>query len=335
MLVHDADKEQKLKPKEIGIKKNLYNNWISLIPYIIFIALFVLIGILNPSTFSMRWIANKSDAALTLILVAVGQTFVLLTGGFDLSVGGVICITNCISALYLGETAVSMIICCMLCLFIGLVIGFINGIAVVKTGIQPFIVTLATQSICYGTALLILKIDGGKVPSVYMDFFLHRFGVLPVSFIIIALIILGWFYIKHSSYGQAIYAVGSSENAARLVGIKVSRVKVSVYIISGILAAFAGLFRTAQASSGSPTAGADFVMVSISAAVIGGTALSGGSGGIIGSIVGALILRSITDLLVFLKVSSYWTSLVQGVLLIIAVAWSAYGSLRKQRGQIA
>lgn len=319
---------QQLKGK--SIKQLISDYWIVLIPYVMFIMLTFIMAYINVGTLSMRWIGIKSDAAFSLVLVAIGQTFVLLTGGFDLSVGGVICVTNCLAAKFMGNTTGDIILWVSICIIVGIGIGAFNGFIIEKTKIQPFIVTLATQSVCYGVSLLILKIDGGKVPSIYVKALLHRFGSVPLSLILIILLIALWLYVKRTDFGLSVYAVGSNEKAAHLNGISIMRTKVIIYGLSGFFAALAGLFRTAQVASGSPTAGADFVMISISAAVIGGTALSGGSGGIIGTIVGAFVLRSISDLLVFMEVSSYWSSLVQGVLLILAVAASAYGTLRKK-----
>lgn len=313
----------------------LREDWIILIPYAMLLVMIIVMGVLNPNTLSLRWMANKSDAAFSLILVAIGQTFVLLTGGFDLSVGGVICVTNCLAASRMQDDPGSMLLWAGICLLLGCGIGMFNGFIVEKTKLQPFIVTLATQSVCYGSALLIMKVDGGNVPLSYINGLLHRFGPFPLSLFLIVGLALLWLYFKRTKPGLCIYAVGSSEKAAHLNGISVLKTKVLAYGLSGAFAALAGLFRTAQVASGSPTAGADFVMISISSAVIGGTALTGGSGGVIGTIVGALVLRTISDLLVFMGVSSYWSSLVQGVLLILAVAASAYGTLLKKRGGAA
>lgn len=317
------------------MKKFIKENWIAMIPYVMFVIMIIVMGALNSNTLSIRYIANKSDAALSLILVAAGQTLVLLTGGFDLSVGGVICITNCLAASRMQNSVGSMLIWAVICLAVGVGIGALNGFVIEKTKMQPFIVTLATQYVCYGIALLIMKVDGGNVPAAYISTLLHRFGPLPLSMFIIAALALVWMFFKNTKKGFSIYAIGSNESAARLNGISIMKTKILAYGLSGAFAALAGLFRTAQVTSGSPTAGADFVMISISAAVIGGTALSGGSGGMIGTIVGALVLRTIGDLLVFMKVSSYWSSLVQGVLLILAVAASAYGTMLKRRGGAA
>lgn len=319
-----------LKEKTIG--QVIQENWITLIPYVMLIVLTIIIAVINPGTIGISWWANKSDAVFSLILVAIGQTFVLLSGGFDLSVGGIICVTNSLSAVFMGKTVGGIILWSLVCIIVGISIGVFNGLMIYKTRIQPLIVTLATQFICAGVALLILKIDGGDVFQGYINALMYRFRGIPLSMIMIFVLILLWFYIKQTSYGLSVYAIGSNEKAAHLSGINVMKTKVLVYATSGVFAALAGLYRTAHVASGSPTAGLSFTMPSITAALIGGTAIGGGSGSVIGTIVGAFVLKSIADVLVFLKVSSYWSSLVQGVLLIVAVAASAFGTLKKKGG---
>jgi ribose transport system permease protein len=304
-------------------------NWIAWVPYIVLIILTVTMALINPNTLSGRFLVNKSDAIFSLILVSIGQTFVLLSGGFDLSVGGVVCVTNSLMAVRMGTTPGTMFLWAFVCLLIGLGIGCFNGFVIVKTKMQPFIATLATQSICYGAALLILKKDGGEISPVFIKALMFRVAGIPLSALLTVLIILAWFYVRRTPFGLSLYAVGSNERAAHLNSINVFGVKVLAYGLSGLFAAFTGIYRTAQLVSGSPTAGAAFVMTSITAAVIGGTVITGGTGGLVGTIAGAYILRGITDLLVFLRVSSYWTSLVQGVLLVVAVALTSYVKLRK------
>jgi ribose transport system permease protein len=311
------------------IGKQFTKNWIVLVPYIVLIILTVIMAVINPRTLSGRFLANKSDAAFSLVLVAIGQTFVLLSGGFDLSVGGVVCVTNSLLAVHMGTTADSILLWTFICILIGTGIGMFNGFVIVKAKMQPFIATLATQSVCFGAALLILKIDGGEISPGFLSIVMRRFAGIPLSALLTIFLILLWLYIKRTSFGLSLYAVGSNEKAAHLNSINVFRTKILAYGLSGLFAALAGIYRTAHVASGSPTAGAAFVMTSIAGAVIGGTAISGGIGGIVGSIIGAYILRGITDLLVFLRVSSYWTSLVQGVLLVVAVALTSYAKLRK------
>jgi ribose transport system permease protein len=304
-------------------------NWIILVPYLVLIILTVIMAVINPRTLSGRFLANKSDAAFSLILVAIGQTFVLLSGGFDLSVGGVICVTNSLLAVNMGTHPASLLSWTFICMLIGAGIGVFNGVVIVKTKMQPFIATLATQSVCFGAALLILKVDGGDVSRDFIGVVMRRFAGVPLSAILTVVLILLWLYVKRTPFGLSLYAVGSNEKAAHLNSINVFRTKIIAYGLSGLFAALAGIYRTAHVASGSPTAGAAFVMTSIAGAVIGGTAIGGGIGGIAGTVIGAYILRGITDLLVFLRVSSYWTSLVQGVLLVVAVALTSYVKLRR------
>jgi ribose transport system permease protein len=317
--------------KNKSFKQFVSNYWVAMVPYIMLFLIISVMGIINSNTLSISYMANKCNSAFSLVLVAIGQTFVLLTGGFDLSVGGIICITNSLTALHMQSSVFSILAWICIALAIGIGIGCVNGFVIEKTKLQPFIVTLATQSVCMGIALLILKVDGGNVPHMYISALLLHFGPIPLSAILLILILLVWLYFKRTNLAMNIYAIGSNKKSANLNGIPVLKTTIISYGISGGFAALSGLFRTASVASGSPTAGADFVMISISAAVIGGTALTGGVGGIVGTVVGAFVLRYIADLLVFMRVSSYWSSLVQGVLLIFAVALSAYGTVRRKR----
>ncbi len=314
-----------------SLKQFLADHWVAMIPYIMLTLMIVIMAVLNSNTLKASYLANKCDASFSLVLVAIGQTFVLITGGFDLSVGGVICIVNCLAATRMENNIGSILIWSAICILIGVLIGSFNGYIIEKTKMQPFIITLATQLVCMGIALLILKVDGGNVAKIYVKGLLYRFGVIPVSVMLILLILLLWVYFKRTKTCMNIYAIGSNKKSANLNGISILKNTVIAYAISGGFAALAGLFRTAAVASGSPTAGGDFVMMSISAAVIGGTSLTGGVGGIVGTIVGAFVLRYISDLLVFMQVSSYWSSLVQGAILILAVALSAYGTLLRKR----
>lgn len=289
-------------------------------------------AVINPRTLSLRFIANKSDAIFSLLLVSIGQTFVLISGGFDLSVGGVICVTNSLLALKMGEAAGGILLWSFICIVIGAGIGVFNGFVIEKAKMQPFIVTLATQSACYGTALLILRVDGGRVPPAFIGVLMYRFGGIPLTMFLMVLLIVLWLYFKRTPLGLSLYAIGSNEKAAHLNSINVIKTKMIAYGLSGLFAAFAGIYRTAHMVSGSPTAGASFVMTSIVAAVIGGTAITGGIGGVVGTIAGAYVLRNITDMLVFLRVPASWTSLAQGVLLVVAVALTSYAKLRRNSG---
>ncbi len=306
-------------------------SWIALIPYSVLIALYAVMIGLQPKLLNLSWLGLKTNDALALILVSIAQTIVMLQGGIDLSVGGIICVTNSIAALYMRDSTASILFMSFLMLALGCAIGFLNGLAISKTRLQPFIVTLASWSVWGGVAIWILPIDGGTPPKAFVSSLTARPGGIAVSLIAILAFILWWLYFRQTRFGVAIYAVGSSEKAAHLNGINVDRTKIKVYALSGLLSAAAGLYRTAQVASGSPLAGNSFIMTSIVAAVIGGTSLAGGRGGVVGSIVGALILKLITDVLVFVGVSTYWSTLCQGLLLILAVIASSLGSMTRRK----
>ena len=308
--------------------------WSNLIPYLILISIIIATGFLQPNIINLDWMGIKTDSILPLALATVGQTLVILTGGIDLSIGGIICLTNSLEAIKMTDNPINIILFTMGVLLLGMVLGAINGLIVVKIRLQSFIATLITWSIYGGIALWVLPTDRGDVPQKFIDVLLARPIGIPVSFIIMMGLVGWWFYLQRVTLGKYILAVGSNEKTAYLSGINVNKIKILVYSLSGLFAACAGIFRTAQVASGSPTAGNGFILVSIAAVVIGGTSLAGGKGTVIGSIIGACILKLIGDLLVFLDISSHWVTLFQGLLLIIIIATVSITEIIRRRGEI-
>jgi ribose transport system permease protein len=270
-------------------------------------------GILKPGTISLYYLGIKSDAILPLVLMTAAQTMILISGGMDLSIGGIMSLASCIAATQMGDNLISIVSISIVILFLGALAGSINGMLITKAKVQPFIITLASWTVWGGLALLILKTDGGSI-------FLARISGIPVSLVIVILIALLWLYFKNTVFGYAIFALGSNERAAFLNGINVDLAKIKLYSLSGLLASGAGLVYAAQIGTGSPIVGDGFILMSVAAAVIGGTSLAGGRGGIVGSIIGAAILKIISDILVFAGITSYWTPFFQGCLLILSVA---------------
>lgn len=302
---------------------------------LLFVLLAVMTCILQPEAVSLSWVNLKAEAAMTLILAALGETMVLLIGGIDLSIAGVISLTNSFSAIYMLDSGASIISVSVVCIFIGLAVGLFNGIVIQKFKIQPFIVTFSTWFICGGLAYLVLPKDGGKPPVSFADAMVTKIGgKISIAVVFIILLAAIWFYFKKTKLGIYIYAVGSNDKAASLNGISVFKVKLFAYAASGVFAALAGVYRTAVVTSGSPTAGEPFFNQAIAASVIGGTLLTGGKGGALGTIFGALVLKMIADILVFAGVSSYWSTLFQGLLLIIAVLISTVSEIVKERKEI-
>jgi len=303
----------------------------SVIPYLILLALIVSTSLLQPNTVSLDWLGIKTNAILPLALATAGQTLVLLTGGIDLSIGGVISLTNSLEATRMSSSVEGMVAFTLGMLALGTLLGAINGIIIVRVRLQPFIATLITWSIYGGLALWILPTDRGNVPQAFINVLLAHPGGIPVSLVFLVVLGLFWLYLKRAPLGKAILSLGSNAKSAYLSGINVDRARLTVYSLSGFFAAAAGIYRTAQVASGSPTAGNNFILLSVSAAVIGGTSLAGGKGSLIGSIIGVCVLKMIGDLLVFSGVSSYWAALFQGLLLIVIIAVVSVGELVRQR----
>ena len=315
-------------------KKKSSFNISAWIPYIILIVVLIFMNIYQPGLVTFRWLNRQADAWVTLALVAVGQTLVFMIGGTDLSLGGVICFTNCLAAVYMPESTLGIIGLSIGVVLIGLAAGLINGIVIVKFNLQPFIATLATWAIWYGAALCLLSTDGGSVPEAFSGFFIRSFkslGGLKMSAIILILLIVIGIFFKASSLGIAIRAIGGNERGAYFTGINVTATKIKVYAISGMLAGMAGLFRTAQVNSGSPTAGNDFILLSCASAVIGGCSAATGHFSFGGAVAGAAIMRLLTSLMVTAGVSSYMTSVFQGLILIVTVIVNSMGDIMREK----
>ena len=317
------------------LKHKRYAKSPALVSVLLIFLLAALTCILQSEAMSLSWINLKAEAAMTLILAALGETMVLLIGGIDLSIAGVISLTNSFSAIYMLDSGASILSVSLLCILMGLSVGLFNGFVIQKFKVQPFIVTFSTWFICGGIAYLVLPKDGGKPPVSFADAMVTKIGgKLSVAVLFIICLAVAWFYFKKTKLGIYIYAVGSSDKAASLNGINVFRVKLFAYAASGVFAALAGVYRTAVVTSGSPTAGESFFNQAIAASVIGGTLLTGGKGGAIGTIFGALVLKMIADILVFAGVSSYWSTLFQGLLLIMAVLISTVSEIMKDRKEM-
>ena len=293
------------------------------------IALSLASSLMNQYFFTGRNLSNLVTTALPYILFSFGQTLVLLIGGIDLSIGSVVSVANVICATMMDQTFGGFITGFIVAAAAGVAIGAINGFLITKGRIQPIIVTLATQTIFAGVALAILPVPGGTTNFKYASAMSGRLLGLPVPLIIMIIVtIIMWILINKTRFGKSIYAIGGNEEAAFSTGIMVARNKIFVYMISGLLAALAGIFLSSQMYSGAPTLGVNFTMISITTAVVGGTALAGGKGGIIGTIAGVFILIIINNMLNLINVSSFYQYVLQGVILILAIA---IGSIKARR----
>lgn len=305
--------------------------------YIILLAILVLFAFNQYDFFTRYGPQSIFNQVITLAVAALAQTIVVLTAGIDLSIGAIIGLTNSVAATIIdpitvsvGHAGLALLLTHIIVLAIGCAAGLINGLIIVYGRLQPIIVTLATASVFSGIALYIRPTAGGKVPEAYTDLLTGRvLTYIPVSAIVLAVfMVLIWLPLRRSRFGQSVYAIGGSEYSAFVSGIPIRRTKVWVYTLAGLFSACAGLLLTAQTASGDPLGSSLFTLNSIAAVVLGGTSLSGGKGGYIGSVAGAAILSLVLGLLIFWGVPSFYQNAVQGIILILALAVSI---LQKQR----
>lgn len=282
------------------------------------------------TTFQLETI---SDGTAALALVATGATFVVLTGGLDLSAGAIMALVNVFLATQLSGDPTRDALVTVVALAIAGLAGLTNGVFVGLLRVQSIIVTVATLFIFNGAALIILSQPGGTAPSEFVGALSEPVVGLPRSFLLILAAAGVWLLLKHSRFGIAMYAIGSDTRAAYLSGVPVRRVLVGTYMIAGLFYGLAGVFLTAQIASGSPIiGGTPFLLTVFISVILGGTRIGGGQGGAIGSIIGAFVVTAIVSVLFALGVSPFLTGLAEGLVLLLAVSFSTVTTvLRRSR----
>lgn len=324
-------------------------------PGVLFGFLF-LIGLLWATTPSFRQVTTLQNLAQQVSIngiIAVGMTFVIITAGIDLSVGSILGFVGTITAITLmapkvvgqfGDTA--MVLAAIVGLLGGALVGVLNGSAVAWLRMQPFIVTLATMWAFRGVAAVIT--DGSPVGTVSPDqpmaairndLLQNKFtflgmgyvGPIPVSALIaLIVVIVGHILLTRTVFGRHVYALGGNPEAARLSGVNVEKVRLSVFTISGTLAGLAAVLLMSKLVSGQPTAGQGYELYAIAAVVVGGTSLFGGSGSVVGSAIGALIIGTINMGLDLHGISAFWQQIVTGAIIFLAVLLDEV--LRRRKG---
>jgi ribose transport system permease protein len=265
----------------------------------------------------------RAMAVLPLALIAFGQTLAIATRGIDLSVGGIVSATTAILATHGSEKGFSLALLVVILLALGVVSGLVTGFLVAHTRLQPFIITLAMWSIWDGIAFIILPVEGGTAPSGLLRVLLGTIVGIPKSVIGVAILFLVWFWLRNTRFVVDVKAIGSDEARARLVGVPVAWRKIQVYVFTGFFAALAGIYLTATTNSGAPNAGDQFILNSVACVVIGGASMYGGTGSVASSIIGAIVLLIIPDLVFAFNLTSFWSVFFEGFLLLVAVTVSS------------
>ena len=262
-------------------------------------------------------LTSSLNNTMPLALAALAQTMVVLTRGLDLSIGGIIDLSNALAALYLGTTAASMALASALILLAGAVLGLVNGALVAYGRLQPILVTLATLAIFQGLAIRVLPQPGGAVPEGYTALLVNTGA--PYALVYVLALMLFWTVLRRSQVGIALLAIGDDEAAAAANGIDPVATKLVAYTLSGLIAAGAGLFLAASATAGDATTGNGYTLTSIVAVVLGGVSLFGGRGSGIGAVLGAFVTTMIVNILFFAHIDPLYQSFYEGAFLVIAV----------------
>ena len=280
----------------------------------------IVISFITPRFLSIGNIKNVLTQVSVNAVIAIGMSFVILTGGIDLSVGSILAVSAAAAASIIKSTG-NIYLAIIVALAIGCVIGLINGVLISKGRIQAFIVTLATMTIFRG--ITYVYTNGTPISGLGQNFS----GIgnkmilgLPIPVVIMVIVFgIAFYVLSQTRYGRYLYALGGNEDSARLSGINTDKIKTLVYVICGATAALSGIIVTSRIGSASPNAGVGFELDAIAAVVVGGTSLSGGEGSVVGTIIGALIIGVLNNGLNLVNVSPFYQAIVKGLVILLAV----------------
>lgn len=293
-------------------------------PLLALVVLVILVTIMSPTFVSPANLLNLLRQVSINAVIAFGMTFVILTGGIDLSVGSILALSGAVTASMLASGFAAPL-ALLAGLVLGAIFGLLNGILIAYGKAAPFIATLATMTIFRGATYVFTNgnpITGAKMNSSFLFQFMghgYLFGIpFPIIIMLVAYGVL--FVLLHkTSFGRKTYALGGNETAARIAGVRTKMVTMLIYTISGLMAAIAGIILTSRLSSAQPDAGTSYEMDAIAAVVLGGTSLAGGKGRIFGTLIGALIIGTLNNGMNLLGISSFYQQIVKGIVILIAV----------------
>lgn len=280
----------------------------------------VIITFVSPAFMTLSNITNVFTQVSTNAIIAVGMTFVILTGGIDLSVGSTVAISGAFAASIIKSTN-NVFLAIIVAGIVGIVIGLINGLLISKGKLQAFIATLATMTIFRGVTLVFTNgTPISKLSESFVNIGNGKLGFIPIPVVITVIVfIIAVYVLTQTRFGRYLYALGGNEDSARLSGINTNKIKTLVYVISGFASSIAGVIIASRIGSASPNAGTGFELDAIAAVVIGGTSLAGGEGRITGTLIGALIIGVLNNGLNLMNVSPFYQSIVKGLVILIVV----------------
>jgi len=312
----------------------LMSRYPSLFALILFVISIVINLILQPNMFAKDTLNSNMRVFLPIILLSVGQAIVILGGGIDISVGGIVSIVNTVLATRVGldGSPERMWQFIFVSLFAGLLAGAINGFFIAYLRLQPIITTYATSFLYAGFALYILPNPGGGIPASIAALYRDTTPLgLPLAFYIIAIILLIWLYVSSTRFGKYLFAVGGKPDAAYETAVPVTLIQFSTYVVSGFMAALSGIAITMLSGSGNADIGASMTLNSITGVVIGGNSMSGGIGGVAGPVMGAITLNIIQNIISFAHIDTWWETLVKATIIVVALAAPGVINLIRRR----
>jgi erythritol transport system permease protein len=305
------------------------------------IAIVIIFSFLSPNYFALENFLTMASHVAIYGILAIGMLLVIINGGIDLSVGSTLGLSGVVAGFFMQGVTLKLFgvvlypavwVVVLLCCLLGALIGLVNGILIARFKVPAFVATLGVMYVVRGFALLMTngltynnlggEADLGNTGFDWLGF--DRLFHVPVGVLILAVIaLLVSIALNRSAFGRWLYASGGNERAAELSGVPVKKVLISVYMISGVCAAIAGLILSSQLTSAGPTAGTTYELTAIAAVVIGGASLMGGTGNIRGTLLGAFVIGFLSDGLVIIGISSYWQTVFTGAVIVLAVLLNA------------
>lgn len=288
--------------------------------YVILAAIIIIVSMISPTFRKVGNIRNIIAQTAVLAVVAIAQSNVLFIGGIDMSVSSIISFGTISVAMFSTKGTLGLVGSIALALGVGALTGLVNGIGVVRFRIPAMIITLSTQAFLKGICLILMPSSGGKVLPAFSSFLKTRFGVINMSAIIALILYAIFFVIYHyTCFGRRIYAIGNGERYAAQSGVPVNRTIILTYVISGVVSGIAGLLLAARISTGNPLVGDSYAMSSVASAVVGGIAMTGGIGTVLGSLAGAVIMQLINNVINNMDVSPYYQYITKGLVLVLSL----------------
>lgn len=285
----------------------------------VFILEMVLFSMISPVFFSAKNILNVLRQIAITGILSTGMTFVIITGGIDLSVGAIIALVTVLTAGTLNATG-SILLALLVGLLSGTAIGLLNGLGVAFGKMPPFIMTLGATSIASGLAFIYSQGLPIMIKGPFLKLGNGSFGAVPYPVIYFAVILaVGYFLLKNTIFGRHVYAIGSNQEATRLTGVNIKTNKMMVYVISGFLAGVAGIIYTSQLGIGTAIAGSGYELNAIAAVIVGGASVNGGSGSLMGTFLGAVIIGALGNIMNLTSVNPFIQTFLTGIIIILAV----------------